>query len=725
MRKRIYVILTLLCSLSTFAQVGQQFWFASPEMARHSADMQLQLCVFADSLDADITIAMPASSSFPVRTIHVPAFSHQTVLLAPDYTYYMRHIAAYHNSILPNALSISASAPVSCYIQMTGVNGEIYTLKGENALGTEFSLALQNRFRNSNTRTKHQIYENAYASAQVIATEDSTLVTIYPTQLLYPDTTLTPRQVMLHRGQVYSFRAVSKRAEAHPTATRIVASKPISVLTMDDSMSPYQKYMGEDAVADQQVPTSLLGTDYIALSNGLNWEGLLVTDLTTDSTEFISMRGREALYIHRNHPVQVLQLSGLGNEAGGTQLPTLYNSGSRRVVYARPNDSRWTRMHILTPTANTSAIRIDGQLLDTALFTPVPEAEEWSYATVDMSRHAKDKTITITSDGDIFHLSIIDASSAVRSKQGYAVPTSCSFGYFSSYAHPIPEPEVILPPVEVAEVAVVDTLPVLPPAPPVVVEDTVPEKPKSEGHHFAMYMLGAYSHIPFGNSDFRWGLGYGVGLGFLYEYQHNHFLLDLGVGVLWQDVEHRSESDASAAYTDTQGDECTLSMHIRRSDRVRMGYVEVPLLVGGQWNGFYLMGGVKAGVPLWGNTRSEARMSNWAMYDKYFVPFQQMPNHGLRLDEPVTRRHARPSYIADTRLSLELGLRLRRYRLGVYADYGVLWPKMDNGTTPLMDMTDPLQPSTWSLHHPLSSSVSNGKYAHTFFTGLRFTIVLY
>ena len=163
-------------------------------------------------------------------------------------------------------------------------------------------------------------------------------------------------------------------------------------------------------------------------------EGLLVTDLTTDSTEFISMRGREALYIHRDHPVQVLQLSGLGNEAGGTQLPTLYNSGSRRVVYARPNDARWTRMHILTPTANTSAIRIDGQLLDTALFTPVPEAEEWSYATVDMSRHAKDKTITVTSDGDIFHLSIIDASSAVRSKQGYAVPTSCSFGYFSSYS---------------------------------------------------------------------------------------------------------------------------------------------------------------------------------------------------------------------------------------------------------------------------------------------------
>ena len=734
MRILLTLIVVLLSSLSAWAQVGKQFWFASPEMALHSADMRMYLCVAADSADADVTIAMPAMPSYSAQTVHVSAFDFQRIILAEDYASYMQHIAAYHNQIQPRAIQITASAPVSCYVQMTGVNGEIYTLKAENALGTEFMLALQNRFRNSNTTSSKQTYANAYASAQIIATEDNTTVSIYPTQVLYGDTAVIPRSIVLNAGEVYSFRADSKRAEAHPTASRIVADKPVSVLTMDDSMSPYQKYMGEDAVADQQVPLSLLGNDYIVISNGLHWEGVFVTDIASGTTEFISMDNRPALYIHRDHLVQVLQLTGFGNEAGGTPLPTLTNSGSRRVSYIRPQDSKWTTIHILTRTTNTDALWVNGHKPDAALFTPVPEVEEWSYATIDISRFPKDQVFTVSSDKDVFHLSVIDASSASVNKKGQPIPTSCSFGYFSSYSFPSPE-EPIVPEEPIApEEPIVPEEPVeqvdtIIPEPvdtviPEVIPDTVPA-PRERKHHVALYMQGAYSHIWFANPDFRWGLSYGAGIGLLYEYRHKHFLLNLGVGVLWQDVEHRSASDISAPFTDSQGDVCTLTMHIKRSDRVRTGYVEVPFLLGGIWNGFYLLGGVKAGVPLWGNTQSEARMTDVAMYDRYFVPFANMPNHGLQIDVPTVRNGQRPTFIADTRASLEMGLNLDRYRLGLFADYGILWKTSGNGTASMIELTNPIEPATWSMRHPLCSSVTNGTHPHNFFAGIKFTVILY
>lgn len=741
MRKRLLIICILLCSLCAHAQLGRQFWFASPEMALHSADMRMYLCIAADSADADVTIAMPAMPSYSAQTVHVSAFDFQRIILAEDYASYMQHIAAYHNQIQPRAIQITASAPVSCYVQMTGVNGEIYTLKAENAIGKEFAWALQNQYRNSNSTSKKQTYANAYASAQIVATEDSTTVDIYPTRRLYGDTTILPRRVMLHRGEVYSFRADSKRAEAHPTATRIIADKPIAVLTMDDSMSPYQKYYGEDAVADQQVPVSLLSNDYIAIGNGLKWEGVLVTDITTDSTEFIPMNGRPALYIHRDHPTQVFQITGYGNEAGGTQLPQLYDGGSKRVLYARPSDSQWTKMHILTPATNIHAIYVDAQPVDTALFQPVPEAEEWAFATINISHLPLNRTIAVHSEAEKFHLAIIDASSAAKNKHGQSVPTSCSFGYFSDYA-PAPEapdtipsdtvlivvppdintpPDTITPPDTVLIVVPPDTIPsdtvrLLPP-------DTVPAKARK--HHLMMYMQGAYAHHILHNNDFRWGLSYGVGLGFLYEYRHKHFLLNVGVGVLWQDVELRSQTKVTTPFVDSQGDDCTLHMKIHRKDRARMGYIEVPFLVGGQWSLFYLLGGIKVGVPLWGNTVSEARMTDIAMYDRYFVPFSNMANHGLQTDVPTIRDGALPTIMADTRLSLEMGLNLDRYRLGVYADYGAFWTKQENNTLSFMELTNPVEPATWSLRHPFNCSLINNAHPHNFMAGIKFTIVLY
>jgi len=720
LRAWILSCMMLVMVASAHAQLGRQFWFASPELALHSADMQMRLCLFADSLDADVTISMPAAIRLPIHDIHLKAGGYEQVVLATNYDEYMRYVAAYHNQVLPRAYYIQSSSPISCYVQISGVNGEIYTLKGEDALGTSFCLAMQNHFRNSNSTNSRGTYSNAYASAQIVATEDSTIVVIEPTQVLYGDTAILPRQIRLNRGEVYSFRAASKSAQAHPTATRIYANHPIVMHTMDDSMSPYQKYYGEDAVAEQQVPVSLLGNEYIALGHGLKWEGLVVTDLETDSTEFISMNGKRSLYLHREHPIQVFQVTGCANEAGGSQLPPLTNTGSRCVHYVRPQDSRWTRIYILTPTSNTDAIYVNDRKIEPAQYEPVQGAPDWSFTMVDMSRYTKQAPMTVRSRGDIFHMSVIDGSSASKNAQGQPVATSSSFGYFSSYA----KTTVYAPAVDTVSL-MSDTLVAISPIASEEGKDKDSVESKPNRHHLNLYMQGAYSHIPFGNRDYLWGLGYGAGLGLLYEYQYRHFLLDIGAGFLWQDVEHRSQQDMTLPFVDTQGDMSTIQMRIKRSDRLRMAYVEMPLLLGGIWQWFYMLGGVKVGTVVYGNARSEVRVTDYAEYNQYFVPFSGMANHGLQTDVPKEHSESRPQWMLDTRLSLELGWHWQRYRLALYADYGALFPTLDNGDTPCLKVDDWANLSTWEIHHPLNSSLINAHYAHNFFTGIKFTIQLW
>lgn len=726
------LILFCICPQLMWSQEGKQFWFAAPEMALHSQDMSLELYIFTDDQAAEVVISMPADTSFTPMTVHLDSHTSRHITLNPTYQEYMQQTASYHNKINNRGLLINANQPISVYIQMTGVNGETYSLKGERALGTDFMAAMQNHYRNSNLISKRNTYANAYASAQIIATEDSTWVTIEPTQILYGDTTIMPRSVLLHRGQVYSFRAVSKRAEAHITATRIRASQPIVVMTMDDSMSPYQKYYGEDAVAEQMVPSSALGTDYIAIGNGLKWEGVIITDLQTGQSEFHPMNGQTAMVIHSEQPVQVFQITGYCNEAGGAQLPTLDNAGSLVAHYARLADSRWTWLNVLTPTSNIAHLTLNGEPIDSTIFQAITDAPEWAVAKINIDSFPIGQVIELRSSGSRFHMAVVDATSVVQSDDGHYVATSCSYGYFSDYV--IPQP-IEIPPVVVIDTvppAIMDTIPEIPDTivvvdTIVVPTDTTSVKKKERHGHFALYLEGAYSHIPFGNSDFRWGLGYGAGIGFLYEYQKNHFIFDIGVGFLWQDVEHRRTQDMSMPWIDSQGSESMLYLRAQRSDRSRMGYVEVPILVGGSWNWLYLLGGVKVGVPVFGNTRCQVRATDIAMYDQYWVPFSEMPNHGIRTDVPVEQKEPKLDAQVDTRLSLEIGANLgsderARYRLGLYADYGLLFPNK-NHDAPWMDSHDAVHMERWEMNHPLLSSEANSHWAQNLFMGIKMTII--
>ncbi|MCQ2331472.1 MAG: hypothetical protein MJZ55_05720, partial [Paludibacteraceae bacterium] len=94
---------------------------------------------------------------------------------------------------------------------------------------------------------------------------------------------------------------------------------------------------------------------------------------------------------------------------------------------------------------------------------------------------------------------------------------------------------------------------------------------------------------------------------------------------------------------------------------------------------------------------------------------------------PVEHKGDKLDAQVDTRLSLEIGANLgsderARYRLGLYADYGLSLPN-NNHDAPWMDSHDAVHMERWEMNHPLLSSEANSHWAQNLFMGIKMTII--
>lgn len=710
MRRIVAIVWICLFSLLMWAQRDTTFWVAVPSLAEHSSDASLRLYIFTEDAPAEVVVSMPADSSFAPQVLHVAPHTHVDWLLARDYADYLRRIAAPADVVSNRGLHIAASAPVTCYCQLTGVNGEAFVPRGAIALGTDFRVAMQNRYPNAEIETS--VYRDAFASVQVVATEDDTEVT------------LGERVVHLQRGQVYSYRSSDKLAAAHLTGLSVRANRPVSVFSTDDSPSPHPGISGEDAVIDQMLPVAMAGTDYIAVGRGLSWEGCFVqalkdsADVVYGEGETFSLKPYETQYvplgrhhasmrIHASSAVQVFQISGYWNEMGGVLLPDIYHSGSQRVQYRRMADSRHTSLNIIMPSADTASLNI------ACRWQPVWGDSTWSFAVVDMSDVVLDSLIVVETVSGAFHLGIVDATSAVEQDER-PIMTSASYSYFSSYCPPtdstfsVPTDSVLLP-----------RMPQVNPS-----DSSRLQRKKQPIHHsLACYGEGGYSHLPLYAEGVHFSRGYAAGAGLVYELENGHFLLQTGAGVRWQDAHHRMNPVVFVREdNDTQHSDNRVAYRTVRTDCARTLSVDLPVLLGGCWRVCYLLGGVRVGVPVYGQTRMQSLSTTMAQYDQYYDVFSDMANHGLRTQVAATQRGARLPYPVDLRLCLEWGVRLgERVRLSMFGEYGALLPAVSKTGAPLIDFDTHYNMQSWPMAHVSLSDWSKDHETHTFTAGLRLT----
>ncbi|MDR2920883.1 MAG: hypothetical protein LBV72_16175 [Tannerella sp.] len=179
-------------------------------------------------------------------------------------------------------VKITSSQPIIAYYLFdTGANKDIFTLKGKNALGTDFYVPQSSDgfFLNGYNKSTGVLgYQFSRDMIDIIATENNTVVTFEiprkcfsngytaPASFYAPNVT---QSVTLQQGQVFKLMEVDKldpNTATQPTlgvlntlaGTHIYASKPIAVTSGEDLAN-------HDMMGDQMVPTEHLGTLYVVL----------------------------------------------------------------------------------------------------------------------------------------------------------------------------------------------------------------------------------------------------------------------------------------------------------------------------------------------------------------------------------------------------------------------------------------------------------------------------
>ena len=131
------------------------------------------------------------------------------------------------NQILNYGIYISSTAPITAYYEEASINNpDLLSLKGNNALGTEFYTPFQNLL--------NSYYSQSKAGIDIVATEDNTTIEITPTQNLVGYPANTTFSINLNRGQTYSLRSASTLSLLRPSGTHIISDKPIAVTISDD-----------------------------------------------------------------------------------------------------------------------------------------------------------------------------------------------------------------------------------------------------------------------------------------------------------------------------------------------------------------------------------------------------------------------------------------------------------------------------------------------------------
>lgn len=365
------VLLLISCS-SVFAQRDVEFWFAVPKISHINGwggplDLPIYLRMTSYDLNADVIVSAPAlGSTFPTQYIHIPAGTTVSINLTGNVNDLECTPA---DATLKKGIHITSTQPISAYYELANnVNSEIWTLKGKNALGTNFYIPTQNFLSNwAGTAWSGTTYYPTLATNtfDIVATKDNTHLTITPSHDVQGHPALTPYPVTLNKGETYSAKDLYLTADKKLDGSTITSDSLVAITVTDDLMNDSTTggdYWGHayDAGGDQIIPYDKIGTDYIAVRGGLNTnhgEKLFVlttapgTQITQDDgTTWTSVPGvgttyqvnltGVSTYIRSNNLIYLSQMSGMAAETGWDVLPPVLCNGSTSVAYVRtPSNS--------------------------------------------------------------------------------------------------------------------------------------------------------------------------------------------------------------------------------------------------------------------------------------------------------------------------------------------------------------------------------------------------
>ena len=244
--KSFYLLLfTLFFGFQANAQLDTLFWFVAPEVAQNHGDRPIVFRFATLATPATITVSQPANPGFPSQVFNLGANAAQTLDLTPWIDIIENKPS---NSILNYGFKIHATAPIMAYYEVVtscNCNPDIFTLKGKNALGTNFIISAQTFLTNANY---------ARSAFDIVATQNNTSITIIPSNDVVGHVAGVPFTIVLNAGETYSAEASNIAGNLHLSGSTVVANKPIAITIKDDSMSGAPYGGCADLMGDQTIP---------------------------------------------------------------------------------------------------------------------------------------------------------------------------------------------------------------------------------------------------------------------------------------------------------------------------------------------------------------------------------------------------------------------------------------------------------------------------------------
>jgi PKD repeat protein len=271
-------LITLFCLIFSSlvnGQVGTEFWFAAPDISfTHT-----KKCCGGDSkplfihvtalYNTHVTISRPSDPTFipyefdlnaqqsqQIRIDDNPAFGNLTIgeieTMAMD--------ASHANFVQNKGFLIEASpGEITAYYEPSAPpNSDIVALKAANALGKEFWVSTQRKYKNHG-------YSDDFSGFTVVATKDGTVVDVDPRGNNLEHHGTTPFQVTLNKGECFAVQAAGQAPDDHIFGIHVTSNKDIAIVIYDDSMQMTTTGGNWDIFADQLVPKDVVGLEYIAL----------------------------------------------------------------------------------------------------------------------------------------------------------------------------------------------------------------------------------------------------------------------------------------------------------------------------------------------------------------------------------------------------------------------------------------------------------------------------
>ncbi|HHX62630.1 MAG TPA: hypothetical protein GX707_18240 [Epulopiscium sp.] len=283
--KHLFVSIILFIGIAQFAQaqVGKTFWFVAPEVTYDHNDLGAVLRITALDHDASVTISLPANSDFTPIKRDILAGKQEKIELDDFRLLIENGSLGTNGGDFPNTnysdwtnwtagdafnkgMLIESTANITAYYEMANTNNpDRFTLKGDNALGTEFYIPSQNVYENQPLTPK------AREQVDIVATEDSTTITF----VLNDDVNFhdgldghlkgVEYTITLNRGETYCLRRTDGSASRNLGGSHITSNKPIAITISDDSIR-HPGIGSYDLVGDQLVPVNVIGREYIVVN---------------------------------------------------------------------------------------------------------------------------------------------------------------------------------------------------------------------------------------------------------------------------------------------------------------------------------------------------------------------------------------------------------------------------------------------------------------------------